>query len=102
VSHCQRTRRVAKAANESAIFARAHVVGVAIATSDSRARDGRAMHRRLRRGEAPEAELRRWDVVRKRSPVRTDIANGTLSHALEMAQAVDLGRTSGIRPDTGA
>src|SRR5439155_937308 len=50
----------------------------------------------------PEAGLRRRDVVPKAfGGVRTDIVETGRFHALETAQAVDVGRTKRIRPAPG-
>src|SRR3989441_7261021 len=87
--------RAAKAANEAAIFARANVVGVAIGNKSIRGRetDERCIVVFVE-AKRPEAELRRWDVVPKAfGGVRTDIVETGRFHALEMAQAVDVGRT---------
>src|SRR5437879_7440287 len=95
--------RAAKAANEAAIFARANVVGVAIGNKSIRGRetDERCIVVFVE-AKRPEAELRRWDVVPKAfAAVRTDIVETGRFHALEMAQAVDVGRTKGIRPAPG-
>src|SRR3989440_5132752 len=95
--------RAAKAANEAAIFARANVVGVAIGNKSIRGRetDERCIVVFVE-AKRPEAELRRWDVVPKAfGGIRTDIVETGRFHALEMAQAVDLGRTRRIRPAPG-
>src|SRR3989441_2942588 len=95
--------RAAKAANEAAIFARANVVGVAIGNKSIRGRetDERCIVVFVE-AKRPEAELRRWDVVPKAfGGIRTDIVETGRFHALEMAQAVDLGRTRRIRPVPG-
>src|SRR5256712_478603 len=95
--------RAAKAANEAAIFARANGVGVAIGNKSSRGRetDERCIVVFVE-AKRPEAELRRWDVVPKAfGGVRTDIVETGRFHALEMAQAVDVGRTKRIRPAPG-
>jgi hypothetical protein len=95
--------RTAKAANEAAIFARANVVGVAIGNKSIRGRetDERCIVVFVE-AKRPEAELRRWDVVPKAfGAVRTDIIETGRFHALEMAQAVDVGRTKRIRPAPG-
>src|SRR2546428_8477426 len=86
--------RAAKAANEAAIFARANVVGVAIGNKSIRGRetDERCIVVFVE-PKRPEAELRRWDVVPKAfGGIRTDIVETGRFHALEMAQAVRLGR----------
>src|SRR6266567_4774156 len=95
--------RAAKAANEAAIFARANVVGVAIGNKSIR---GRETEERcivvFVEAKRPEAELRRRDVVPKAfGGVRTDIVETGRFHALETAQAVDVGRTKRIRPAPG-
>src|SRR3989454_2196301 len=95
--------RTAKAANEASIFARANVVGVAIGNKSIRGRetDERCIVVFVE-AKRPEAELRRWDVVPKAfGAVRTDIVETGRFHALEMAQAVDVGRTKRIRPAPG-
>src|SRR5438445_411754 len=95
--------RAAKAAKEAAIFARANVVGVAIGNKSIRGRetDERCIVVFVE-AKRPEAELRRWDVVPKAfGGIRTDIVETGRFHALEMAQAVDLGRTRRIRPVPG-
>src|SRR2546427_10127205 len=95
--------RTAKAANEASIFARANVVGVAIGNKSIRGRetDERCIVVFLE-AKRPEAELRRWDVVPKAfGAVRTDIVETGRFHALEMAQAVDVGRTKRIPPAAG-
>src|SRR6058998_3329431 len=95
--------RAAKAANEAAIFARANVVGVAIGNKSIR---GRETEERcivvFVEAKRPEAELRRRDVVPKAfGEIRTDIVETGRFHALETAQAVDVGRTKRIRPAPG-
>src|SRR6266567_2060739 len=95
--------RAARAANEAAIFARANVVGVAIGNKSIR---GRETEERcivvFVEAKRPEAELRRRDVVPKAfGGVRTDIVETGRFHALETAQAVDVGRTKRIRPAPG-
>src|SRR5437867_12271381 len=95
--------RAAKAANEAAIFARANVVGVAIGNKSIRGRetDERCIVVFVE-AKRPEAELRRWDVVPKAfGVIRTDIVETGRFHALETAQAVDVGRTKRIRPAPG-
>src|SRR2546428_592355 len=95
--------RAAKAANEAAIFARANVVGVAIGNKSIRGResDERCIVVFVE-AKRPEAELRRWDVVPKAfGEIRTDIVETGRFHALETAQAVDVGRTKRIRPAPG-
>src|SRR2546427_7797980 len=95
--------RAAKAANEAAIFARANVVGVAIGNKSIRGRetDERCIVVFVE-AKRPEAELRRWDVVPKAfGGIRTDIVETGRFHALEMAQAVGLGRTRRIQPAPG-
>src|SRR3989442_3331586 len=95
--------RAAKAANEAAIFARANVVGVAIGNKSIRGRetDERCIVVFV---EATRREpgLRTWAVVQNEfGGVRTDIVETGRFHALEMAQAVDVGRTKRIRPAPG-
>src|SRR3989442_375489 len=95
--------RAAKAADEAAIFARANVVGVAIGNKSIRGRetDERCIVVFVE-AKRPEAELRRWDVVPKAlGEIRTDIVETGRFHALETAQAVDVGRTKRIRPAPG-
>src|SRR3989442_4114735 len=95
--------RAAEAAKEAAIFARANVVGVAIGNKSIRGRetDERCIVVFVE-AKRPEAELRRWDVVPKAfGGIRTDIVETGRFHALEMAQAVDLGRTRRIPPAPG-
>src|SRR3989442_3265136 len=95
--------RAAKAANGAAIFARANVVGVAIGNKSIRGleTDERCIVVFVE-AKRPEAELRRWDVVPKAfGGIRTDIVETGRFHALEMAQAVDLGRTRRDPPAAG-
>src|SRR3989449_11202533 len=95
--------RAAKAANEAAIFARASVVGVAIGNKSIRGRetDERCIVVFVE-AKRPEAELRRGDVVPKAfGGIGTDIVETGRFHALELAQAGDLGRERGIRPAPG-
>jgi hypothetical protein len=95
--------RAAKAANEAAIFARANVVGVAVGNKviGGRETDETCIVVFVE-AKRPEAQLRHRDIVpRAVGGVRTDIVETGRFAALRATQAVDVDRTTRIRPAPG-